>query len=213
MLPTILLQPVELGTPGKSLDTADLLPSDATEPTALFADLLRISAEPVQPDMPPRGIGLPEGGNALPTSLDSGLGTVPEVLVDEPLTSLPAAVRAELTPNSTPTPTPTPTAAGVTPEILRPAPIPAPVAAQLVEITYPPDPVLPETVRRLAPIAAEVATDTGAEELAKVQLAGNCLGAPAACNGKVYVHTTKRLYCFGNPAADTAPRSGRSSPM
>ncbi len=41
-------------------------------------------------------------------------------------------------------------------------------------------------------------SDSGPEVLAKVQLEGNCLGSPAAWNGKVYVHTTKRLYCFGS---------------
>ncbi len=58
-------------------------------------------------------------------------------------------------------------------------------------------------------------TATGVQELAKVQLAGRCIGAPSAWNGKVYVHTTEKLYCFGkkgnNPglpkvAAAAAPR-------
>lgn len=40
-------------------------------------------------------------------------------------------------------------------------------------------------------------SDSGAEVLCQLQLEGNCLGAPAVWNGKVYVHTTKRLYCFG----------------
>jgi len=40
-------------------------------------------------------------------------------------------------------------------------------------------------------------TETGAEELGKVQLAGRCIGAPSAWNGKVYVHSTEKLYCFG----------------
>ncbi|MBI3922942.1 MAG: PQQ-binding-like beta-propeller repeat protein [Armatimonadetes bacterium] len=40
-------------------------------------------------------------------------------------------------------------------------------------------------------------SDAGAEVLAQVQLEGNCLGAPAVWNGRVYVHTTKKLYCFG----------------
>lgn len=39
--------------------------------------------------------------------------------------------------------------------------------------------------------------ETGATELAKVQLEGRCIGAPAVWNGKVYVFTTARLYCFG----------------
>ncbi len=41
-------------------------------------------------------------------------------------------------------------------------------------------------------------SDEGAEELAKVKLAGNCLGSPTTFGGNVYVHTTKRLYCFGS---------------
>jgi outer membrane protein assembly factor BamB len=40
-------------------------------------------------------------------------------------------------------------------------------------------------------------TDKGVTELAKVQLAGRCIGAPAAWNGKVYVFSTSKLYCFG----------------
>ncbi|MCB0654549.1 MAG: PQQ-binding-like beta-propeller repeat protein, partial [Saprospiraceae bacterium] len=40
-------------------------------------------------------------------------------------------------------------------------------------------------------------TDAGPEVLQSVQLAGNCLGAPAVANGQLYVHTTDRLYCFG----------------
>jgi outer membrane protein assembly factor BamB len=38
---------------------------------------------------------------------------------------------------------------------------------------------------------------TGVQQLAKVQLAGRCIGAPAAWNGKVYVFSTEKLYCFG----------------
>lgn len=40
-------------------------------------------------------------------------------------------------------------------------------------------------------------SDEGCEELAKVQLEGNCLGAPSVWNGKIYVFTTHKLYCFG----------------
>jgi outer membrane protein assembly factor BamB len=36
-----------------------------------------------------------------------------------------------------------------------------------------------------------------AEELCKVQLAGRCIGAPAVWNGKIYVFSTEKLYCFG----------------
>lgn len=39
--------------------------------------------------------------------------------------------------------------------------------------------------------------DTGGEELCRVQLAGECLGAPIVWNGKIYVHTLGKVYCFG----------------
>ncbi len=41
-------------------------------------------------------------------------------------------------------------------------------------------------------------SDTGATLLDQDQLVGNCLGAPALANGRLYVHTTERLYCFGS---------------
>lgn len=47
--------------------------------------------------------------------------------------------------------------------------------------------------------------DEGAEVLASVQLEGACLGAPAIANGQIYVHTTDRLYCFGEHAPESAP--------
>jgi hypothetical protein len=37
----------------------------------------------------------------------------------------------------------------------------------------------------------------GAEVLDQDQLEGNCLGAPALANGRLYLHTTAQLYCFG----------------
>lgn len=48
-------------------------------------------------------------------------------------------------------------------------------------------------------------TDKGAQQLAKVKLPGACLGAPAIANGRVYVFTTERLYCFGSKASKPAP--------
>lgn len=47
-------------------------------------------------------------------------------------------------------------------------------------------------------------SDAGPKQLAKVQLQGDCLGAPAIANGSVYVHTTDRLYCFRAPASTEA---------
>jgi len=52
-------------------------------------------------------------------------------------------------------------------------------------------------------------SDAGVESLCRVQLEGNCLGAPGVWNGKLYVHTTRKLYCFGraddNPGLPPAP--------
>jgi len=47
--------------------------------------------------------------------------------------------------------------------------------------------------------------DDGPEMLCTLQLAGNCLGAPSVWNGQLYVHTTDRLYCFGNGEPRPAP--------
>ncbi|HUF63870.1 MAG TPA: PQQ-binding-like beta-propeller repeat protein [Verrucomicrobiales bacterium] len=38
--------------------------------------------------------------------------------------------------------------------------------------------------------------ENGAEVLRQVKLEGNCLGSPAVWNGRLYVHTTEKLYCF-----------------
>ena len=40
-------------------------------------------------------------------------------------------------------------------------------------------------------------SDTGAEILSKVQVEGTCLGAPAVWDGRIYLHTTEKLYCIG----------------
>jgi len=52
----------------------------------------------------------------------------------------------------------------------------------------------------------------GAEILDEEQLEGNCLAAPAIAGGRVYVHTTERLYCFGSPdgVAPTWPAAGEA---
>lgn len=60
-------------------------------------------------------------------------------------------------------------------------------------------------------------TDAGPEILSHTKLPGECLGAPAIWNGKIYVLTTKRLYCFGTkgdskhvppPVVETEPAPG-----
>jgi len=48
-------------------------------------------------------------------------------------------------------------------------------------------------------------SDAGAQILARVKLEGRCLGAPAIANGRVYVFTTEKLYCFGSKTGSAAP--------
>jgi outer membrane protein assembly factor BamB len=60
-------------------------------------------------------------------------------------------------------------------------------------------------------------TANGAEELAHVKLPGRCIGAPSAWNGKVYVFSTEKLFCFGkkgnNPGLPPAPvKAARPAP-
>lgn len=55
-------------------------------------------------------------------------------------------------------------------------------------------------------------TDTGVAELCKLQLAGECLGAPAVWNGKIYVHTTQKLYCFGKKGNHPTPQPPAETP-
>lgn len=55
-------------------------------------------------------------------------------------------------------------------------------------------------------------SDEGPQILCKVQLEGNCLGAPAIASGRVYVHTTEKLYCFGREGGVTPPQPFSSQP-
>ena len=49
-------------------------------------------------------------------------------------------------------------------------------------------------------------TDAKGEVLCHVALEGRCYGSPVAYNGKIYVQTTKKLYCFGK-AGNNAGRA------
>jgi outer membrane protein assembly factor BamB len=55
-------------------------------------------------------------------------------------------------------------------------------------------------------------SDAGVQELAKVKLAGRCLGAPSVWAGRVYVMTDQKLYCFGSKTAKPVPPAP-SNPM
>src|SRR5207253_2493545 len=51
--------------------------------------------------------------------------------------------------------------------------------------------------------------DKDCEVLSKVTLDGRCSGSPAVYNGKVYVQTSKKLFCFGRKGNNP----GLSAPM
>tara|TARA_Y100001934_G_scaffold283084_1_gene400416 strand:+ start:372 stop:2696 length:2325 start_codon:yes stop_codon:yes gene_type:complete len=53
--------------------------------------------------------------------------------------------------------------------------------------------------------------ETGAETLTYLTLEGRCFGSPCIYNGKIYVQTTKKLYCFGN-AGDNSGLAAAPSP-
>jgi outer membrane protein assembly factor BamB len=56
-------------------------------------------------------------------------------------------------------------------------------------------------------------TDKGVTELARVQLEGRCIGAPAAWNGKIYVFSTEKLYCFGSAGTNRSlPADAAAAP-
>jgi outer membrane protein assembly factor BamB len=44
-------------------------------------------------------------------------------------------------------------------------------------------------------------TDEGPKILSTVELEGSGIGSPSVFNGKIYVHTTQKLYCFGKRGA------------
>lgn len=56
--------------------------------------------------------------------------------------------------------------------------------------------------------------DTEAQELCQVQLEGNCLGAPAVWQGRMYVLTTEKLYCFSSKQpSETSAEAIQSTPQ
>jgi hypothetical protein len=65
--------------------------------------------------------------------------------------------------------------------------------------------------------------DARPEILSHIELDGRCFGSPAAYNGKLYLQTTRRLYCFGRrgdnpgrppePAAEPWPKPGPAAQL
>ncbi len=107
MLPFFTLQTVNLELGDLTRQGPELLPADATEPTALFAELLRVSADEAGVALPQYGMPLPVAGSALPTAAASGQADAPAEAGPErattvansarsPLTTIAVALRAEL---------------------------------------------------------------------------------------------------------------------
>ena len=48
-------------------------------------------------------------------------------------------------------------------------------------------------------------TDEGPQILDKVELDGLCIGSPSLWKGRIYLHTTSRLYCFGRKGGAPPP--------
>jgi outer membrane protein assembly factor BamB len=55
-----------------------------------------------------------------------------------------------------------------------------------------------------------VPSDAEGQEVVRVQLEGNALGAPAVWNEKIYLHTTGKLYAFGAHAGAESPAANLS---
>ena len=50
-------------------------------------------------------------------------------------------------------------------------------------------------------------TDTEGKVISKVTLDGRCYGTPTAWNGKIYIQTAKKIYCFGKHGGNSAASS------
>ena len=66
MLPLFNLQLTNLAIFDTGLNTAELLPQEAAEPSAAFAELLRLGVEASERQLPVVGTALPRAGNPLP---------------------------------------------------------------------------------------------------------------------------------------------------
>ncbi len=94
MLPLITLQPSDLANFETGLNAPELLPPEAAEPSAAFADLLRLGVETGDRQLPVVGIRLPQAGNELPLpALPEGEAAEAEISAT-PL--VPASLQAEV---------------------------------------------------------------------------------------------------------------------
>ena len=54
--------------------------------------------------------------------------------------------------------------------------------------------------------------DQSGEVLCHAELDGRCFGTPVACNGKLYLQTTRHLYCWGSKEDAAAPATPEEKP-
>lgn len=145
MLPMMLLQPSDLATFDTALNSANLLPSEASEPSAAFADILNLGLEAGEPADIPLGTLLPQAGNALPPPALPDFEAVSSDEIEAvPIPNL-AGLSVELLPS-----TPASAAAGNSP--LRGEPVAAATPAlQPAPLAALQRPVLPPTQVSLMP--------------------------------------------------------------
>lgn len=102
MLPMMNLQSSDIATFENGLNSSELLPQEALEPSAAFADILRTGVNPGAASGPGDGRPLPHGGNELPPQMLSGPETAPTDESDDLAIPLPETVRIELLPAALP---------------------------------------------------------------------------------------------------------------
>ena len=152
MLPMMLLQPSDLATFDTALNSADLLPPEASEPSAAFADILNLGLAADEPADISLGTLLPQAGNVLPPpALPDFEALSSDAIEGVPIPNL-AGLRVELLPS-----TPAAAAAGNSPlsggpfAAATPMPRPAPLASLQ-------PPVLPPTQVSLMPAELDAET-------------------------------------------------------
>ena len=99
MLPIMLLQPSDLATFDTALNSADLLPQEASEPSAAFADILNLGVESGEPSDLPLGILLPQAGNELPPPVLPDFDAVSSDVVEGMPIPNPDNLRLEMLPS------------------------------------------------------------------------------------------------------------------
>lgn len=152
MLPFMILQPVPPEITGKATESAELLPSDATEPAASFADLLQLDRAVPVPAAPVEGIPLPPAGNALPPAELREVAAAAALPVKGRMSPAPVPTRLEWAPVA-------PQSADTAREAAHRVIAPQQTGLQSGAVT---DPAKPDPLRHLPRVEATVAPEKSA---------------------------------------------------